>query len=257
MLATDMPRAGADGVGRFGRRSALRWVTAIIEFNVVSGSCPNPASTLPTRISVQLGTNTCGRHIRSVGRFSGGTAMIAVTTPSKKTAKAYGNRFNDAVSSSTMNAAAAPRRLSCHGDTAPRGLSKLLPAERISDNAAPTCMPLTTGIGMILVNHCRSPVTLKKSTAMLTKRPADAVSALVRLRDIATAAMAFIGCTGRGMANTRPVMMLKHPVKMRVVESEIDSVMERAMRRGRRVPRSPREPDISCRGEERNVFRLY
>ena len=50
------------------------------------------------------------------------------------------------------------------------------------------------------------------------------------------------------MPNTMPVRMLAPPVKRRVEGREIDSVRARAVIRGRRVPKSPREPDISAKG---------
>lgn len=46
------------------------------------------------------------------------------------------------------------------------------------------------------------------------------------------------------------------PVRMRVVEREMAWLVVRAMRSGRNVPRSPREPDISESGCWRKVVRL-
>jgi len=69
--------------------------------------------------------------------------------------------------------------------------------------------------------------------APATKRPAEAVSAAVKER--AMEAMAFIGCTGRGMPKRMPVRMLARPEKRRVVGREMLLLAVRAMRRGRRV----------------------
>jgi hypothetical protein len=71
--------------------------------------------------------------------------------------------------------------------------------------------------------------------APATNRPADAVSAGLKERAMATAAMAFIGWTGRGMPKRRPVRMLARPEKRRVVGREMLVTAVRAMRRGRRV----------------------
>jgi hypothetical protein len=65
--------------------------------------------------------------------------------------------------------------------------------------------------------------------------------------------MAFMGCTGKGMPNTAPVRTLHRPVKTRVEDREMEFWRERAIVMGRRVPRSPREPESSARGEERRV----
>jgi len=88
-------------------------------------------------------------------------------------------------------------------------------------NPAPTWIPLTTGIGIVLVNHWSRPVMLKTRMQHATKIPAAAVCPAVRDFSIATAAIAFIGCTGSGMPKTMPVRMLNMPVKIKVVGSEI------------------------------------
>lgn len=51
--------------------------------------------------------------------------------------------------------------------------------------------------------------------------------------------------------------MLARPEMTRVEERETEDVRVKAMRRGRSVPRSPREPEISRRGEEVKVWRLW
>jgi len=70
-------------------------------------------------------------------------------------------------------------------------------------------------------------------------------------------AMAFMGCTGSGMPKRMPVRMLARPEMNRVEGREMEEVRVRAMRRGRRVPMSPREPEISVRGVVRMVERLW
>jgi hypothetical protein len=63
--------------------------------------------------------------------------------------------------------------------------------------------------------------------------------------------MAFIGWTGRGIPKVRPVRMLARPEKTNVEGREMELVSVRAIIRGRRVPRSPKDPESSAKGEER------
>ena len=58
------------------------------------------------------------------------------------------------------------------------------------------------------------------------------------------------------MPNITPVYMFARPENTRVEGREMELERVRAIRIGRRVPRSPREPEISERGEERMVRRL-
>ena len=83
-------------------------------------------------------------------------------------------------------------------------------------------MPLTIVMGITRVNHFTRPVKLRKPTAAATKRPADINSSGRKDLAMATAAMAFIGCTGSGIPNIRPVKMLAMPLKTRVVDNEIE-----------------------------------
>jgi hypothetical protein len=53
-----------------------------------------------------------------------------------------------------------------------------------------------------------------------------------------------------------PVNMFHKPENTSVVESDIESLTARAIMSGRSVPRSPREPDISDRGNFRKVETL-
>jgi hypothetical protein len=66
----------------------------------------------------------------------------------------------------------------------------------------------------------------------------------------------FIGCTGSGMPNATPVRMFQSPENTKVVESEIELLTARAIMSGRRVPRSPSDPEISEIGEARKVATL-
>ena len=50
--------------------------------------------------------------------------------------------------------------------------------------------------------------------------------------------------------------MFHRPENTRVVESEMELLMARAIMRGSRVPRSPKDPDISERGDFRKVAAL-
>ncbi len=51
--------------------------------------------------------------------------------------------------------------------------------------------------------------------------------------------------------------MFHSPEKTRVVESDIESWRASAIIKGRRVPRSPRDPEISAQGDLRNVDTLF
>jgi hypothetical protein len=53
-----------------------------------------------------------------------------------------------------------------------------------------------------------------------------------------------------------PVKIFHSPLKTRVVESDIEPLTARAIISGKRVPRSPREPEISARGDFRKVATL-
>jgi hypothetical protein len=59
----------------------------------------------------------------------------------------------------------------------------------------------------------------------------------------------FIGWTGKGIPNATPVNMFQRPENTSVVDREIELLTAKAIMRGRRVPRSPRDPDISDRGD--------
>lgn len=74
----------------------------------------------------------------------------------------------------------------------PSGCSKEVPAEMTRERPAPTCIPLTTGVGITCVNHRRSPVTLKMKTKPAVVKPAETVSSMVNFRAMATAAIACI-----------------------------------------------------------------
>lgn len=86
--------------------------------------------------------------------------------------------------------------------------------------------------------------------------PAAAFSSRVNLREMATAAIAFMGWTGNGMPKAMPVSMLAAPVKSNVAGREMELEMTRAVMRGKRVPRSPSEPESSARGAATKVSTL-
>jgi hypothetical protein len=65
-----------------------------------------------------------------------------------------------------------------------------------------------------------------------------------------------MGCTGSGIPKTTPVSMFHRPENTRVVDREIELLTARAIISGSRVPRSPREPEISATGELRKVLTL-
>jgi hypothetical protein len=66
----------------------------------------------------------------------------------------------------------------------------------------------------------------------------------------------FIGCTGSGIPKTTPVRIFHRPEKTKVVESDIELLTARAIMSGSRVPRSPKDPEISDKGELRKVATL-
>jgi hypothetical protein len=66
----------------------------------------------------------------------------------------------------------------------------------------------------------------------------------------------FMGWTGKGIPNTSPVTMLNIPEKTSVEPKWTDPWTARAIIRGRRVPKSPSEPEISANGARRNVDTL-
>ena len=59
------------------------------------------------------------------------------------------------------------------------------------------------------------------------------------------------------LPKTTPVNMFHKPENTRVVDSDMELLTARAIMSGSSVPRSPREPDISDRGDLRNVETLF
>lgn len=59
------------------------------------------------------------------------------------------------------------------------------------------------------------------------------------------------------MPKNTPVSMFQIPEKIRVLDNEMDLLTARAIMSGRRVPRSPRDPEISERGDRRKVATLF
>ena len=124
-------------------------------------------------------------------------------------------------------------------------------------------IPFITGTGILRVNRCSKPLTLKIPRKPATKRPAEATSARLKSLARATDAMAFIGCTGNGIPKAKPVNIFARPVNTRVVDRDIAGItlwedwLAKAIMRGSKVPRSPNEPEISFIGCRRKVSRLY
>jgi hypothetical protein len=59
------------------------------------------------------------------------------------------------------------------------------------------------------------------------------------------------------MPKTTPVNMFHSPENTSVVERDIESWRASAIIKGRRVPRSPRDPEISAKGDLRSVDTLF
>jgi hypothetical protein len=94
-------------------------------------------------------------------------------------------------------------------------------------------MPLTTGTGVTRFAQLIKPVTLNTPTKPATTSPAAAFSSSVNCLAIATAAMAFMGCTGRGSPNARPVKRFAAPVKRSVDGRDIEFERTKAVMSGR------------------------
>lgn len=58
------------------------------------------------------------------------------------------------------------------------------------------------------------------------------------------------------MPKKTPVRIFQRPEKTRVVEREMELLTANAIISGSRVPRSPRDPEISARGDVCNVLTL-
>lgn len=155
-------------------------------------------------------------------------------------------------------AAIAHIKLSAHdGPIQERPARSFVPEAMISERPAPTWIPLTTGMGITAENHRRIPVTLNMNMQAPTNSPAAAICGPENVFEIATAAMAFIGCTGSGIPKKRPVRMLNIPENIKVLGREIVLLTVKAMRMGKKVPRSPKAPEISDTGLRRKVWELW
>ena len=151
--------------------------------------------------------------------------------------------------SKRVTAAMATKRLSPHhGPVQVSDERSFVPVLKHSDRPAPTWIPFTTGIGVTRFAQLINPVMLNTPTRPATTNPAAAFCSSVNCRAIATAAMAFIGCTGSGIPKARPVSTFAAPVKRRVEGSDIEFVRTRVVMSGSSVPRSPSEPDSSANG---------
>ena len=218
------------------------------ELRIVRGSWPMEAVEVACQKSWAEG---CRMGIEGGGcvSFDGVGPRAERTRPIVKTIKAYGSFGYANVDSKSRTAKRAQSRLSPHhGPVQESGLSIVVPALRQRDRPAPTWMPFTTGMGVTRFAQFMSPVMLNNPTKAATTSPAAAFSSSVNFRAMATAAIAFMGCTGNGIPNAMPVSMLAAPVKSKVEGSDIEFVMTRAVISGSRVPRSPSEPENSARG---------
>lgn len=65
-----------------------------------------------------------------------------------------------------------------------------------------------------------------------------------------------MGCTGSGIPNITPVSMFHNPENTSVVDSEIELLTASAIISGSRVPKSPRDPEISAKGRAFSVATL-
>jgi len=164
----------------------------MIEFRVVSGIWPRPASRAPVLKAAQSGTNVVGCQIRKDGRPLDPAMKKERTSPKMKITRAYGTFGVFWVRRSARKAKIAQIRLSATlGVVQPRGCRRVVPADRTRESPAPTWIPLTTGVGITCVNHRSMPVTLNMNTNPDVVKPADTVSSIENFLAIATAAIAF------------------------------------------------------------------
>jgi hypothetical protein len=239
---------GARGYGGDGKRSEASAEAAMTEFSSVRGSWPKLAVIVASQKSLAEGW--------MIGIEAWGTVWVSLLGPRREnriptanTMRAYGSRGYANVKSNRITAATTQSKLSPHqGPIQVRGASMFDPALKQSDRPAPIWMPFTTGIGVTRFAQLISPVALNNPTKAATTRPAAAFSSSVNLRAIATAAIAFMGCTGKGIPKATPVMILAAPVNSNVDGSDIEFVRTSAVMSGSSVPKSPKEPDSSASG---------
>jgi hypothetical protein len=224
------------------------------ELRSVSGSWPRAAVEVAYQKSLGEGWMTGIEKVEWVSGLRELGDRREKRTPMAKTIMAKGSLGKRSVVNRNRAAASAHKRLSLHnGPVQLRGPRSEDPALRQRDKPAPTWMPFTTGTGVILFAQLTNPVMLNKPTRLATTNPAAAVSSLENLRATATAAMAFIGCTGRGAPNVMPVTIFAAPVNRSVEGRDIEFVRTKAVMSGSKVPRSPREPDSSASGASLKV----
>ena len=109
----------------------------------------------------------------------------------------------------------------------------------------PSCIPLITAIGTKRSTFPIRLLTPSKKTTAPTISPAAAISPGSKCSAIATAAIAFIGCTGIGKPNIIPVVMLNSPAKINTRAGSRPLTMTSAAVSGMKVPKSPRPPENS------------
>jgi hypothetical protein len=226
------------------------------ELSSVRGSWPREAVVVASQKSFAEGWTIGIEDEGTVGDvFSG--ARVDRRIPMLNTIMAYGSLGYANVNRSSTAAATTQSKLSPHqGPVHVKGSSIFEPALKQSESPAPTWIPFTTGIGVTRFAQLIRPVILNSPTNPATTSPAAAFSSSVNLRAIATAAMAFMGCTGSGSPNATPVKMFAAPVKSKVDGNEIEFVSTNAVISGRSVPKSPSEPESSASGWDLMVSRL-
>lgn len=211
MAATERPMEVAEGVGRCGRRSELRCTTAMTELRVVRGSWPRPAVRMPVAHAEPLGREMWGCQRVGVGRGMWVVsvrvresvrprtrAMSAKGVVGRRVVRAKARKVQ--INQMWLSVQLGPRKVSL--------LRALVPAAMTREKPAPSCMPFTIGMGIVRVKSARRPVTEKRRRQRDTKMPAALMEGAERFLRRATAAMAFMGWTGRGMPYRRPVAML-------------------------------------------------
>src|SRR3990172_7351011 len=114
---------------------------------------------------------------------------------------------------------------------------------RRSLSPMPSWIPRTTGLGVRERSRPAPGKIPMRKTIPPMRMPAAAISPGVIPSAIATAAMAFIGCTGK----RKPVTTFHSPAKKKTGAGDRPHWAMYPRVSGRNVPRSPREPEISSR----------
>mmetsp|Transcript_18582 Transcript_18582/g.62711 ORF Transcript_18582/g.62711 Transcript_18582/m.62711 type:complete len:206 (+) Transcript_18582:2225-2842(+) len=135
--------------------------------------------------------------------------------------------------------------------TAPSGYSRQPRSTTMTTPAAamrtpkPIWTPETTPRGTMALTASTRRVAPRIITTPPTKMPAAAASPFVRPSVMATAAMVFMGCTGKGMSQVYAVTMLKIPIQNSAGPASTAPALAMPITKGTKVPRSPSMPDNS------------